>query len=224
MPVQWTTCFLMWVSISSVGSSGLPPLQADILTPTIYLPVLIGAFVYTGPAFDTALQDIGRLHPSVNITQHVIYDTAVLSCPEWEAQVDDRVASAYYRLSRNYSRSLPRLSALIFAGKPPVFRSWHQRHFERFPTSSQLCRVYGSSLAYKTGHTVGYPDTYKVMQLQPNFLIPALKSLHAVYFPLPAFETRSRHPHGLLPQPTLAFRTSTFIESFCECANGQTYT
>ena len=95
--------------------STLQPLEIHILTPTIYPPVLIGAYVYTGPAFDTALQDIRRLYPFLNVTQHVIDNPEVRSCPDWEAQVDDHVASSYYRISTGSTAR--KLIALIFAGE-----------------------------------------------------------------------------------------------------------
>ncbi|GAV08663.1 hypothetical protein RvY_18324-2 [Ramazzottius varieornatus] len=80
-------------------------LYIEIISLSLYYASNMGALFYVGPAYETAMSDIRRLYPNLNVSHNLITDTRFVQCTDWMDTSDDFIAQYYYRNEDRWQRA-----------------------------------------------------------------------------------------------------------------------
>ncbi|XP_055338422.1 atrial natriuretic peptide receptor 1-like [Paramacrobiotus metropolitanus] len=91
-------------------------LNIEIVTLTIIQPVLLGALTYLGPAYIKGLQRTRQRHPSLNITQTVLWDPSYRTCQDLQADGVNKITAHVAKTYKSSNSDPCFITVLMWGG------------------------------------------------------------------------------------------------------------
>ncbi|GAV00678.1 hypothetical protein RvY_11496-1 [Ramazzottius varieornatus] len=89
------------------------PVRVEVITMLLFYPNSMGALPLTGPAYDTALDDIKKTYSAtLTVTNNLLTDPRYATCNEWSTDTDRAIAEYYFRHETRWNSA----DILVFAG------------------------------------------------------------------------------------------------------------